>query len=68
MAIANTAHSHFSDLPLLSMPRPPENVERVHEIIVAYTLAFFDRYLRGRDSELLAGPAPGYPEVTVRRK
>ncbi|GAA4262525.1 alpha/beta hydrolase family protein [Dactylosporangium darangshiense] len=29
----------------------------------AYLLAFFDRYLRGRQSRLLTGPSPRYPEI-----
>jgi hypothetical protein len=41
---------------------------RGHEIIAAYTLAFFDRYLEGRKSALLDGPSPEYPEVTFRKK
>jgi hypothetical protein len=41
---------------------------RGHEIITAYTLAFFDRYLRGGESPLLALPSPQFPEVTFRRK
>jgi dienelactone hydrolase len=68
VSIANTNHSHFSDLPLFSTPQPRDDVDRVHEIINAYTLAFFDRYLLGRDSELLAGPSAAHPEVTFRRK
>jgi hypothetical protein len=41
---------------------------RGHEIINAYTLAFFDHYLKGRSSPLLAGPSAEFPEVTFRRK
>jgi hypothetical protein len=41
---------------------------RGHEIISAYTLAFFDRYLKDRQSPLLAAPSPMFPEVAFRRK
>ena len=41
---------------------------RGHEIIAAYTLAFFDRYLKGRTSDLLDAPSVRYPEVTFRRR
>ncbi|KAB8333668.1 hypothetical protein SD80_012095 [Scytonema tolypothrichoides VB-61278] len=37
--------------------------ERAHHVINAYTLAFFDRHLRGQTAPLLDGPAPAYPEV-----
>ncbi|MEV0351992.1 lipase [Nonomuraea sp. NPDC050680] len=33
----------------------------------AYPLAFFDRFLRGKKSPLLDGPAPRFPEVTYTR-
>jgi hypothetical protein len=68
VSIAGIGHSHFSDLPLISSPQPAESIDRVHELITAYTLAFFDRYLRGRPSRLLEGPAADYPEVMFRAK
>jgi predicted dienelactone hydrolase len=71
VTIANTNHGHFSDF-LLFIPERVKKEEmdphRAHEIIVAYTLAFFDKYLLGRDSDLLKGPAAGYPEVTFRKQ
>ena len=67
VTLANTQHGHFSDL-LLANP-PPGQLEprRAHEIIVAYTLAFFDKYLNGRDSSLLTASSSPYPEATLRR-
>ncbi len=71
LTIARSNHGHFSDLPLflkvfqdttLVAPR------RGHEIIAAYTLAFFDRYLKGIESPLLAAPSPQFPEVGFRRR
>jgi len=69
VTIAKTTHGHFSDLTLF-FPKNVAQLEpsRAHEIINAYTLAFFDKYLRGRDSDLLAGPSPSYPEVAFRKR
>jgi predicted dienelactone hydrolase len=69
ITIEKTQHNHFSDLSLLSPPNPGElNPHRAHEIINAYTLAFFDKYLRGRDSDLLKGHSGKYPEVAFEKK
>jgi dienelactone hydrolase len=71
VTIARTNHGHFSDLPLfMSQFRDTTLLagRRGHEIISAYTLAFFDRYLKGKESSLLAAPSPLFPEVTFRRK
>ena len=69
VTIARTGHGHFSDLTLF-FPRDTTQMEprRAHEIINAYTLAFFDFYLRGKPSPLLAGPSPAYSEVTFRKR
>lgn len=70
VTLARTNHGHFSDLPLF-MSRFRDTTllvgRRGHEIIAAYTLAFFDRYLKGQRRELLDGPSAFYPEVTFRR-
>lgn len=65
--IAGTDHGDFSDLALF-YPRAKERLDpkRGHEIIKAYTLAFFDQYLRGNPSELLSATGPRMPEVTFR--
>ena len=42
----------------------PINGRRAHNILNAYSLAFFDRELRGRACGLLDGPSVQYPEVT----
>jgi predicted dienelactone hydrolase len=71
LTIAKTNHGHFSDLPLFMSQFKDTTLmtgRRGHEIIAAYTLAFFDRYLEGRKSALLDGPSPEYPEVTFRKK
>jgi pimeloyl-ACP methyl ester carboxylesterase len=36
---------------------------RVTQIVRAYLLSFFNKYLRGEDEHLLDGPSPAYPEV-----
>ena len=41
----------------------PIGVERSHDIINAYSLAFFDKNLKGTTAELLSGPLKQYPEV-----
>jgi hypothetical protein len=37
--------------------------QRAFDIVNAYSVAFFDKYLRGQASPLLDGPASSYPEV-----
>ena len=65
ITLARTQHGHFSDFLLFIPPRADElEARRAHEIVTAYTMAFFDKYLRGRDSELLKAPSAAYPEVT----
>jgi predicted dienelactone hydrolase len=69
ITIAKTQHGHFSDFMLAIAPGPGElDARRAHAIINAYTLAFFDQYLRGLRSELLKGPTRKYPEVTFSKK
>jgi hypothetical protein len=41
----------------------PIDAQRAHDIINAYSLAFFDRYLKGQSAALLDGPPAHYPEV-----
>lgn len=67
--IARTEHGNFSDLPLF-FPRDTATLEpaRAHAIITAYTLAFFDRHLRGIASPLLDAPSDAFPEVTFARR
>jgi hypothetical protein len=64
-------HLNLTDVPLLiSAPFGrrgglfgPIDAHRVHRIVNAYTLAFFDRHLKGRQATLIDGPAAQYPEV-----
>lgn len=71
VAIANTGHYDFSDLVLLS-PLTARiglsgSINSRYSIGIqnAYLVAFFDRYLRGEDRELLERPSP-YPEVSIQ--
>jgi len=41
----------------------PINGQRAHNIINAYSLAFFDKYLKGQPVALLDSQAKQYPEV-----
>ena len=69
ITIAKTQHGHFSDFLLFFRRNPAElDPHRAHEIITAYTLAFFDKYLRGQNSDLLKAPSDQYSEVTFKKK
>lgn len=64
-------HQDFSDGPLISpLLKPiglsgPIDSERARTIVAAYTLAFFDRHLRGEAAPLLDGPSPEFAEVQL---
>lgn len=69
ITIAKTQHGHFSDFMLAFPPGPDElDARRAHAIIIAYTSAFFDKYLRGRGGDLLKASPSQYPEVTFSKK
>jgi len=69
VTIAGTDHGDFSDLSLF-YKRPKERIDarRAHEIINAYTLAFFDQYLRGQPSTLLSEEPSPFSEATFRAR
>lgn len=68
VTIAKTQHGNFSDF-VLGRPAKPDETDprRAHAIIIAYTMAFFDKYLRGEPSDLLNTVPSKFPEVTFRR-
>jgi len=68
MKIKNSQHGSFSDL-MLFFPQVPGQIDKhlAHEIINAYTLAFFDRYLKGKDSPLLDQIPSKYKEVEFKK-
>lgn len=41
----------------------PIGAQRAHDIVNAYSVAFFNKYLKARATALLDGPAEQYPEV-----
>jgi predicted dienelactone hydrolase len=62
-------HGNFTDIaiwtPMASLlgVAGPINPQRAHDIVNAYTLAFFDRHVYGRPAKLLEGPAEEYPDA-----
>ncbi len=74
ITVRGTTHFDFTDLalysPVLKFTRAfgPIDGHRMVEIINAYTLAFFDRYLKGESAPLIDGPSPDYPEVTIEMR
>jgi predicted dienelactone hydrolase len=74
--VRHAAHSNFSDanlvVPILKYAGLLGAVDsrQMESILNAYTLAFFQQYLQGRQSDLLDGPpsADRYPEVVFRAR
>ncbi len=62
-------HLDFTDAPLMAPLGSlvglfgPIDAQRAHSIVNAYSLAFFDRHLKGRPAALLDGLAKHYLEV-----
>jgi predicted dienelactone hydrolase len=62
-------HGNFTDIaiwtPMASLlgVAGPIDPRRAHDIVNAYTLAFFDRHVYGRPAKLLEGPSGEYPDV-----
>ncbi len=69
LSIPTMFHINFTDAPYWSPFTSqfgltgPIDGQRGFDIINAYSIAFFDRYLKGRPSPLLEGPSQQYPEV-----
>jgi len=69
LQVSGMFHSNLTDIPSWSPLWPwlgvagPIDGQRAHSIVNAYSLAFFDRHLKGRSAALLDGPAEQYPEV-----
>ncbi len=70
LAINGASHGSFSDLVLFQFGGAPAlSPRRGHEIINAWTLAFFNKRLKGEQSGLLDGADSGsWPEVKVERR
>ena len=62
-------HSNFTDIPNWTPLAPqlglagPIDARRAHDIVNAYSLAFFNRHLLGRSAALLDGAAKQYPDA-----
>jgi dienelactone hydrolase len=70
MTVAGTTHKSFSDSPLFSPLKSltgagSTDPKQVFEIANAYTLAFFDRYLKQEDSALLKSGSKEFREVQL---
>jgi predicted dienelactone hydrolase len=69
MKIRGSRHTNFGDYPLYggliqsANDKPTINVPRVIQIQNVYSLAFFDKHLKGMAATLLDGPSAEFPEV-----
>ncbi|MFE0458921.1 alpha/beta hydrolase family protein [Kitasatospora sp. NPDC058965] len=70
LAVAGTAHSSFTDVPILAaeigLPTPPDmttSPARGMQLTREYVGAFFDQTLKGIHQPLLDGPSAANPEV-----
>lgn len=69
VTVLGATHFDFADValysPVLKFTKAfgPIDGCRMVEIINDYTLAFFDKHLKGEMSPLLDGPSPNYPDV-----
>ncbi len=73
--LVSTVHGNFADYDLIvnsatleavwGMPMSGQFLPsgRASQIVRAYLLSFFNRFLLGEDDHLLDGPSPAYPEV-----
>jgi len=67
--VPGMSHANLTDIPYWSLlwswmgVTGPIAGQRAHNIINAYSLAFFDRYLKSHSAVLLDGLAQQYPEV-----
>ena len=74
VSVPGTFHSNFTDIaswtPMAALLgiSGPIDPRRAHDIINAYSLAFFDRHLRGRAAGLIDGLAMRYPEATFESR
>lgn len=71
VTVRGTTHFNFTDLflysPVLKFTKAFGSIDgyRMITIVNDYTLAFFDKHIKGKLSPLLDGPSSDYPEVTV---
>ena len=70
MVILGTTHRNYSDSPFFSPLKfltgaGAISTDRAVQIINQYTLAFFDKTLKGQSQPLLAGLSPDFPEARL---
>jgi hypothetical protein len=46
----------------------PIDTQRAFDIVNAYSVAFFDKHLKGQTAPLLDGPSADYPEATIETR
>ena len=64
MVMPGMTHFDFTDAPFYSVSRGRLVIkERLARIVSRYTIAFFDKHLKGVDQPLLQGPSMEIPEV-----
>ncbi len=69
VVVKGTKHFNYSDFSMFSPDYQkagllgPIDGARMEGIINSYVLAFFDKYLKGKETSLLKGPPSNYPEV-----
>jgi len=71
LTIDGSDHMNFSDLPFLVSTAPLTGTieqSRMQRIINTYIRAFFDKHLKGIDSDFLRGSSKAYPEVIIQVK
>lgn len=72
VTVKGSKHFNYSDFSLFSPDYKkagflgPIDGERMEKITSDYVLAFFDKYLKNKDSPLLKGPSADYPEVEFK--
>lgn len=75
LSIPGMFHANISDFPyIMAAPAAsalgitgPADARQVHRIMNAYSLAFFDHYLKGENRPLLERPSP-WPEARLDRR
>jgi predicted dienelactone hydrolase len=67
VVVKGAEHGMFSDAHLIAPERYNTAIAPARALTItnAYVLAFFDRYLQGRQQTLLKGVTPMFPEVTL---
>ncbi|MGH9872813.1 MAG: alpha/beta hydrolase family protein [Pyrinomonadaceae bacterium] len=72
VVVKGTKHFNYSDFSLFSPDYKKAGIlgaidgARMEKITSEYVLAFFDKYLKGKDAPLLKGPPANYPEVEFK--